>query len=188
MGLGMTCGYVTSLHLLIRFGDLRPNKNNGNTLLHAQAYRIFLVWCFLEDVKFRGKKKLQIIVIFKSKIRCPVRARLPPPPRFLSTWSRHMGTVNHLGLPLKSEILAHKRSIMACKIILAFVVLIFCLMHNANGGFVELLSGALKSVFGEGRDRFINSTENRNKTDRSKLEKQVFQLYFDKYKDIRCYR
>ena len=82
-----------------------------------------------------------------------------------------MGTVNHLGLPLKSEILAHKTSIMACKIILGFVVPFFCLMHYANGGFVELVSGAFKSVFGEGRDRFMNSTESRNKTDRSKLDK-----------------
>ena len=90
-----------------------------------------------------------------------------------------MGTVNYRGLPLKSEILVHKTSIMACRIILAFAVLIFCLMHYANGGFVELVSGALKSVFGEGRDRFINSTENRNKTDRSRL--QVFQHYFHKY-------
>ena len=61
--------------------------------------------------------------------------------------------------------------IMASKVALYLVVIICCQEHQANGGIVALLSGAVQSVFGGGDDRFANSTNDRNKTDRSKLEK-----------------
>ena len=47
-------------------------------------------------------------------------------------------------------------------------------MQCANGGIVELISGAVKSVFGGSEGRFVNSTDSRNKSDRSKWEKQAF--------------
>ena len=38
---------------------------------------------------------------------------------------------------------------------------------------MDIITGAVKSVLGGGEGRFVNSTNDRNKTDRSKLEKQV---------------